>query len=89
MASKSKCYEEQLRELQVFHLEKGSLRGAVITLQLPKRRLYQGMGSLQIISGTKQHSLKLLQGSFRLYIRKNSITEWVVNHWNGLLWKVV
>jgi len=38
---------------------------------------------------TQRNNLKLLQGQFRLGIRKNFFTERMIKHWNKLLREVV
>jgi len=86
-------YEERLRELGFFSLEKRRLRGHLTLAFQYLMGAYKQEGDGQFTwvdsDRTWENGFKLRQGRFSLDIRKKFFTQRVVTYWNRLSKKVV
>jgi len=87
------CYEDRLRELGLFSLEKRRLRRDLLAAFQYLKEAYRKDGenifTRACCDRTRNNAFKVREGRFTLDIRKKFFTVGVVKHWNGLPREVV
>ncbi|PKU46244.1 hypothetical protein llap_3468 [Limosa lapponica baueri] len=86
-------YEDRLRELELFSLEKRKLQGdLVVAFQYLKgayKKAGEGLLTRVCSDRTRSNGFKLEDSKFKLDIRKKFFTMRVMRHWNRLSREVV
>ena len=86
-------YEERLRELRLFDLEKRRLQGDLVAafhyLKGAYRKDGENIYSRVCCDRTRNNGFKLREGRFRLDIGKKFFTMRVLKHWHRLRRKIV
>ena len=81
-------YEERLRELGLFSLEKrrlqGDLTAAFQYLKGAYKKAGEGLFTRECSEGTRSSCFTLEEGRFRLDMRKKFFTMRLVRHWSKL-----